>query len=300
MQKQLILLILTLILLTSGCTKNAEQVDKTVFVSILPQKYFVDRITGGDMKVEVMVLPGSSPAFYEPSPRQMSLLGHASSFYSIGVPFEHSWLPKIEQNYRNLKIVDTSTGIVKRSNDEPIEIMNSEEHHEEHDHGMYDPHIWLDPLLAKVICLNIYNSLITLFPEQEAKYKENYDALLSDLNILDKELSTKFNNITKRNLLVFHPSWGYFADRYKLKQIAIEIDNKNPTAKETARIIDFARETKIQYIFINEQVDSSQAEKIAQEIGAKIISIDPLAENYIDNLRKVGNIISESIGEDGK
>ncbi|MDP8231131.1 MAG: zinc ABC transporter substrate-binding protein [Candidatus Zophobacter franzmannii] len=293
MFKNVLLFTLILIAFLTGCAKTPSSSKSTVFVSILPQKYFIERITDGAVDIEVMVKPGSSPAFYEPLPQQMSKLAKADAFYVIGVPFEQAWLKDINKNFPHLLVVDVGDGIPMRETDKPIEFMENV-HREKHEHGRYDPHIWLDPVYAQKICANTYISLIKLYPQHTEIFRGNYDKLISDLQGLSEELDKKLSEEVDRKLLVFHPSWGYFADRYGYQQIPIEVDNKNPTAKETARIVDYALNNKIKYIFINEQVDTSQVEKIAEEVGARVVSIDPLAENYIENLRKVGDAIFNS------
>ncbi len=303
--KRIIVLLSVLILLTAcgDITPSKE----SIFVSILPQKFFAERIVGDILDVEVMVAPGSSPATYEPTPRQMSKLGTSKLFYAIGVPFERAWIPKIQENYPNLFIEDLSVGIRKRPVDKPASLTEEEHKHmhqghkhhhgHEHQHGARDPHVWLDPLYAKKMSKTMFLSLSKQFPEHKVVFEQNYEKLAKDLESLDIELSNVLGNVEDKNLLVFHPAWGYLADRYGFRQIPIEIDNRNPTAKETADTIDFARENKIKIIFINSQIDSSQAKKIAQEIGAKVVSIDPLAVNYIENLKQVSSIISGKTSE---
>ncbi len=302
-----LIFILPVLVLLVACNKT-ESSKESIFVSILPQKYFADRIVGDLFDVEVMVAPGSNPATYEPTPRQMSKLGRSKLFYAIGVPFEQAWIPKIQKNYPELFIEDTSVSIRKRPMDESASITEEEHHdiheqdgHHEHGHihkpGSRDPHVWLDPEYAKVISRTMFQSLSNKYPEHNAEFKSNYDLLVKDLDSLSNDLAEVLDGVESRNLLVFHPSWGYLADRYGFRQIPIEIDNRNPTAKETAQTVEFAKHKEIKYIFINSQVDSSQAEKIAEEIGAKVISIDPLAYDYIDNLKKVATVISGRISE---
>ena len=117
MKKILVLSVLAAILFSQGCGKQAEEISGklNVFTSIMPQKYFVERIGGDRVNVSVLVLPGKSPATYEPSPDQVIALSKADLFFSIGVPFEKAFIPSIAESLKSLKIVDTSHGIKKRN-----------------------------------------------------------------------------------------------------------------------------------------------------------------------------------------
>jgi zinc transport system substrate-binding protein len=110
-----------------------------VFVSILPQKYFVEKIGGELVDVSVMVKPGASPATYEPKPHQMVALSLAKIYFAIGIPFEKAWLKKIASANPNMVVVHTERGIEKRA-------MSAHKQHKaekafEHHHEIKDPHI---------------------------------------------------------------------------------------------------------------------------------------------------------------
>jgi len=154
-----------IMLLVTGCKKTDTKQDNTVFVSILPQKYFVEKIAGDRLKVEVLVTPGKSPETYEPTPQQVISLGNAKALFTIGVPFENAFLPKIQATIKSLKIVDTSFGIKKR-------ILEKE---------TKAPHIWLSPSLVKIQAENIYNALIEIDPDGKSNYTKGYQCILDEL-----------------------------------------------------------------------------------------------------------------------
>ena len=84
-----------------------------VFVSIAPQRYFVEKIGGDLVKIHTMVSPGASPATYEPKPRQMAALAKAKVYFAIGVPFENRWLQKIVATNPLMEVIHTDHGIAK-------------------------------------------------------------------------------------------------------------------------------------------------------------------------------------------
>lgn len=250
-----------------------------VFVSVLPQKFFVERIAGENANVEVMVGPGQSPETYDPSPKQLTKLSRAKVYFSIGVPFEQVWMPRMNTINDDLLIVDSAA---KARSDC-------------YDQNVKDPHIWVSPVKAKLIAEQMLEALIKVDSDHATIYQENFKNLKSDLENLDQEIRTLFElNNNKKTFLVMHPAWGYFAKEYNLEQIAIEHEGKSPSAKSLQKLIQRAEQEKIKLVFIQDQHSSRMADTVAAGIGAKVVRLDPLAENYIENLRKVAAAIAES------
>lgn len=111
--KKALALLLFALLLTISFSTIALAKKTVVFVSILPQKYFVEQIAGDSVDVEVMVMPGASPATYEPRPRQMAMLAKADAYFAIGVPFERTWLPRIKATNPDLTVVHIDKSLRK-------------------------------------------------------------------------------------------------------------------------------------------------------------------------------------------
>lgn len=283
--------ILTLMaLLIFSCSAKTESSHKTtVFVSILPQKYFVKRIVGDNADIKVMVSPGQNPEVYDPTMQQMSMLAISKVYFSIGVPFEKVWLPKIKKMNPNLLIVDTSKGIKHRIMD------NFFDSSEKNNARLTDPHIWLAPELVKIQAKNIYETMVNLLPNKKNELTANYKSFLDDLDKLHNEIKNSFSNLKSRKFAVFHPSWGYFADEFSLKQIPVEIEGKSPSAKELSKIIAIFKKNNIKTVFVQKQFDRRVAESIANEISGKVISIDPLSEDYINNLLNISKIMKNEL-----
>jgi len=172
--------------LLAGCGRRAtpESTDTlNVTVSILPQKYFVERVGGAQVRVSVMVEPGANPATYEPKPGQLAALSEADVYFSIGVPFERAWLDRIGSVNREMLMVDTSEGIARMA-------MAAHPHHGEGGHEgepeNADPHIWLSPALVRVQAQTIYEALATLDPDRQAEYEANLDRFIADIDALEE------------------------------------------------------------------------------------------------------------------
>jgi zinc transport system substrate-binding protein len=252
----------------------------TVFVSILPQKYLVERIAGESVRVSVMVGPGASPATYEPTPKQMALLSEARIYFRIGVPFENVWIERLADVNREMEIVHTSEAVMTRDLE---------------NHTGRDPHVWTSPLLTGHIARTMADALVAALPDQRPEFEENYARLASDLARLDAEIREIFSQVTGRKFMVFHPSWGYFADSYGLEQVAIEEHGSEPAASRLADLIDNAVGEGIRVIFVQKHFSRRNAETVAREIGAKIVVVDPLAEDYISNLRSLATLFAEAM-----
>jgi zinc transport system substrate-binding protein len=290
MKTKFFLFCLLLGLLVSACTAPATPAATespaaasklNVTVSILPQKYFVERIGGEFVNVSVMVLPGESPATYEPKPDQMTALANSAAYISIGVPFENAWLEKIQAANASMKMVDTTQGIERKATKD----------------GGFDPHIWLSPSLVKVQSETIYNALSELDPAHAADYKANLEAFIKDIDALDAEIRATLENTKTKKFIVFHPSWGYFARDYGLEQTPIEIEGQEPSAQELAGLIEMARTEGIKVVFVQPEFSQEDAQTIAKEIGGEVLSVNSLSPDWLANLQKVSETFAAVLNQ---
>jgi len=268
-----------------GLAPEARSSDKlSVFVSIVPQRYFVRQIGKELVDVHAMVPPGADPHTYEPKPRQMVSLATAKLYFAIGIEFETARLKKILSTNPQIKVVHTDEGIQKIS-------MTEDTHHsgDQHDRSGLDPHIWLSPPLVMIQARAILNALQEVDPANRSKYEANYKAFMAELVDLDADLKKIFAGRQGLRFMVFHPSWGYFARSYGLVQVPVEIEGKSPKSAQIMELIEHARENNIKIIFVQPQFSSKSAELIAREIGGEVAMVDALAENWSENLREVAN-----------
>lgn len=268
---------------------HADAARLSVFVSILPQRYFVQQIGKDRVSVQVMVRPGASPATYEPKPAQMAAIAKAVAYFSIGVPFEDVWLEKIVAANQTMRVVATDRGIEK---------LPMAAHHHDHDRDLgghdsdkgpgkhMDPHIWTSPRLVIQQARNIATALIQIDPVYRDTYEANYTTFVESLTQLDRELRDALDGLESRKFLVFHPSWGYFAKAYGLIQVPVEVEGKSPKPAHLHEIIDDARRHKIRVIFVQPQFSTKSARTIAAAIGGHVVVADPLAEDWAGNLRR--------------
>jgi zinc transport system substrate-binding protein len=295
-------------LLATGCPtpqSSEEQADGpsvapasalSVCVSIPPQAFLVERIGGEHVSVEVLVGPGQSPATYEPTPAQMAGLDGADVFFRIGVPFEDALMDRISASMPDLDVVDLREGIELQAVD------GAHGHGDEHAHGSHgrmDPHTWMDPDLVTTQARTIERKLAALAPDSGDEFEANLDDLVADLQALDGEVAEMLEPVEGRRMFVFHPAYGYFARAYGLEQVPVEIEGREPGPRELQSFMELARREDFGAIFVQPQFSDSAARAIAAEVGVDVVRLDPLARDYLANLREIAREVREGLAAPG-
>lgn len=300
----LLFLILTLLLTVSFSAAAAEAV---VAVTIVPQLEMVEAIAGDKVEIVEMIPKGFSPSNYSPSQAEMRAFNDAGIYFSIGVPADiQNILPRAEE-MDGLKVVKLFEEIETRyphryfgeEEDEHVEDEHHEDGHVEdtvddhgHSHaGGRDPHIWLSPSRASYMVEIMRDELIELLPQYEAEFKENAEQYLEKLAAADQGNEKLLAEYQGQGILVYHPSFGYFTEHYGLKMLAIEEDGKAPGPRQLQEIIEHARQEGIKNVFYQAEIDSNRTRAVAEELGGKIVQLNPLAENYIENLEKMAAVM---------
>ena len=273
----------------AGGQKSSEQGEPIAFVSIGPQRYLVQSIAGSRIRVEVLVQPGQDPHTFEPTPKQMAQLSRGRLYFRIGVAFERSLIPRIRSSNPQLKIIDTQAGIELR------EIEEGNHEGEDHDEHGLDPHTWLSPLLAKRQAQIIRDALIEADPGGREEYEAGYRNLAAELGSLHEEIAAALAPFRGEEIFVYHPAYGHFTDEYGLRQVAVETSGSESSAQQLARLIERARERQVRIIFVQPQFSRTGAEAVAEAIGGVVVPLDPLAEDYVENLREMARKIAEAL-----
>lgn len=281
-----------LILTLSSYSYSQDKI--SVAVSILPQVEFVKSVGGDYVDILEMVPPNSSPESYEPTPGQMKQLSHAKAYFKIGtnLDFEINLMGKMISINPQLLIVDCSKGINQLA---ISETEKAEGAHDGHYHGLNDPHIWNSLRNASIMIDNIAEGLIVVDSSHKAIYLENAASYKAKLDSLDIAIIAMFQDISRRDFIVLHPAWGYFARDYNLVELSIEAEGKEPSAAEIKKLVDLARAQQIRTVFASPQFNSESAKVIAREINGAVEYIDPLNGQFLDNMRLTAIRIANSI-----
>ncbi|HPG31279.1 MAG TPA: zinc ABC transporter substrate-binding protein [bacterium] len=283
-----------------------------IYSTIQPLVFFIESVAGDKAEVKSMLRPGDNPHTYEPLPSQLMDLSKTDLYIKLGsgIEFENIWMGKIIKINRKMKIINAC---------DSVKLLKSGELHSHHDHGshnkdhhsneehnhkdetgdggetFFDPHTWLSVSNAIRIVENVKNALCEYDSTNKKFYRTNAQKLIGRLKLLKSEIENNLKNLQNRNFLIFHPSFGYFADEFNLIQIPVELEGKEPGSEQLKKIIDTARKEKIKIIFASPAFNTESAELISKEIDGKVILIDPLAKDYIKNLKSISETL-KSIG----
>ncbi len=267
-----------------ACTPQREPAGNTLYVSILPLRGLVEEIVGDDFLVEVLVPPGASPETFEPTPKQFVGLNRAQLIFNVGlIDFETTLLSKVEDPR---KVVNLSDGIELIAG-----TCSHGGHRHEHAHGV-DPHVWTSPKALQRMAANAYEAIRQAYPDS-TKYETNYNRLAEKLRETDRRVAERIARSGADRFIVYHPALTYYARDYGLRQIAIEADGKEPSAKQLAQLIREARAAGVKSIFYQREFPASTVEVIASDIGARAVEIDPLREDAIANILEITELIAE-------
>jgi len=283
--------LLAILLVTALGAAKARPDEKPleVFVSILPQQFFVESIGGKLVDAHVMVKAGQDPHTFEPMPRDVVALEKSKLYFEIKLPFEGPLLARIKAGHPNLIIVDTARGIAGS------ETAAAHAEHEGEGPGEYDPHIWLSPALIKIQARNIAEALQKADSAHAGQYKANLEAFLKKLDATDERIKQMLAPFKGRSFFVFHPAFGRFAEAYGLKQEAVEVEGKTPAPRQLAEMIRKARADKAKVVFIQPQFDPRSARAIAEAIGGQVAPLDDLAKDVLKNLEDIAQKIRSSM-----
>lgn len=285
-------LLLNLCLVAAGCNGKPAAVPPgnsgklKVAVTIVPQATFVKAVGGDLIDVVTMVPPGVNPENYAPSPQQMVQFSDAQIYFAIGVPSEKTAiLPKVHDLNPDLKVVDLPA------------LVDTVYPPREFQPGERDPHMWLSPRRVQEIVRITAQQLSALDPAQRTVYEENARTYIASLDRLDQDIRATLVGMTNRTFIVYHPAFGYFADDYGLKMVALEEEGKEATAVNLQKVIDLARQEHIKVIFYQAEIDSKQAHTLAAELGGQAQMIAPLDPDYVNNLEKIAQTFARVLGQ---
>lgn len=277
--------IILILLITTSCSIGSDKQNKIAAVTILPQKYLLDKIVGDSIDVVCAIPEGGNPEEYSATTRQMEEIATSSLYFKVGeLGFEKTTLSSILSNTPNIKVVTLS---------EDIDFIASTCSHGEEEHLHYDPHYWSSPKCTKIMATNMYKAIIEYDKANKSYYKNNYEKLIVELDALDIKVDSLLSATSNRKFAIFHPSLSYFARDYGLEQISLERNGKEITPNVMLQTIEEAINSGVKTVFIQNEFNTSQIETFADEIGAEVVVINPLAYNIIEEILKVAYAIAK-------
>ncbi|MDD5359265.1 MAG: zinc ABC transporter substrate-binding protein [Sulfurovaceae bacterium] len=248
-----------------------------IATSIAPQKALVDAIGGKNVNTIAMIPAGASPHSYEPKPSQMIIISKAKVYFTVGIEFEEAWIGRFKSQNKNMMIADSALGIKKIK----MVAHHDEDEDEHHHENELDPHVWTNPKNLIIMATNIKNTLIRLDPSNKVVYSKNYIKLVNSLRQTDLQIKTILKNTPNGSkFMIFHPSWGYFAKEYGLIQLPIELEGKEPKAKDLIMLMSKAKKEHIKAIFVAPEFSDKSASQISNTLKIPVVKISNLGYNW--------------------
>lgn len=266
-----------------------------VAVSVPPLAYLVERVGGERVRVTaILIPPGASPETYAPRPRQVVAASRAAVFVAVGHPhflFERLHVAPLLAPRRGLRVIALWQGGAGRAAaaHRPGEVGEGEDE---------DPHVWVAPAQVAAAAPRLAAALAALDPGHADLFATNLRRFLADVADLDRYLKLLFAPHAGEAFLVAHPAWHYLAAEYGLRQVAIEEGDKPPSPRRLVRLIEEARRRRFPAVFLQPGHSPRSAEVVAREIGARLVWIDPLARDWLANLRAAATAIAGGLAPD--
>lgn len=280
--------------LLCGCAPSMNQVKETdqlqVYTTLYPLEYFTKRIGGERVQVENLVPVGIDLHDFEPSAKELAKLTNADVLIYNGAGLE-PWIEKIGSTIdpQRTKMIQTTVSIQL--------ISAGEEQDHDHQHKQ-NPHVWLDPQLAKKQADTIKRGLIQVDPQHRALYERNYQQLAKELDQLDRELQLVMEQRKVDTIVLPHDAFVYLTKRFGLKQITISglSPMDEPSPQRLKQVVDAIRKHHLKAIFVEPFGSGKLVKAIQRETGVKVLSLHPLEgrtkqdvlrrENYFSIMRK--------------
>ncbi len=278
---------LVLLLLLAVSVGFAETPALTVSVLLSPYEKIVREIAGEFADVVTLVPKNANPHTFEPKPDILKKFSAVSIYLGDGSGLDNAWRPRFLGVNPNVKVVDISEGVA----------FIAEEHSHGEEHGEeLDPHLWNSPRTAILLATNVCRALVFADTSHAKIYRENLERFLKKLSELDARFADALKNLPedRRTFIVFHPSYGYLARDYGLRQISVEMDGKEPKPRDLRNLVSVSKKNRVKTVFVQPQFSRRAAESLSKEIGAKIVSIDPLAYDFDGELEKFLDALLES------
>lgn len=280
-----------------GCRKSAKpSSDKIqIVVTIPPLADFCRQIGGARVQVTNLLPPGVSPHTFEPTPSQARAAAQADLVVRIGLDADH-WLESL---------LPPNVPVIAAAELEGIDLIGGEgtAHHDEHTREEANPHVWLDPHYAGLICKAISEELVNIDPQGSVEYDDNLNNYLARLDSLDARIDSTLAPLYSRQYVSFHPAFIYFAARYHLERVGsiTESAGKEPTPKSLEELIQAIKKAGVKAIFAEPQLSPKAAEVIAAETDARVLYLDPLgseSETYIELMERNLQVFLEAMASE--
>lgn len=247
----------------------------SIATSIPPIQKLIKNIGGGYVTTTSLMDASQNPETFEPSPKDVENIAKADFYLSMNLDFEQKFLPKLENTDKNLTIIDLRNFVPKRDLD-----------------GAPDPHIWTSTDNMQKIAQVIYQKLVAKDPQHKTFFQQNYQKEKQKLQTINQQIAKILKPIKNRYILVFHPVFGYYLDQYSIQQLSVEKEGKEIAPHDIENLANLTKTKGITVLFAEPQFGSNaETTQVANMLKTKIINLDPLKEDYEQNLIEIARTI---------
>ncbi|MEQ9365387.1 MAG: zinc ABC transporter substrate-binding protein [Leptospirales bacterium] len=303
---------------SSGATLACDFIAETptggelrVGVSVAPQKYIVDRIGGDAVSVQVLIPAGADPHAYEPGPEQLRILSDLTVYFRQGLEFETACLRRLRGINAGMRVVDLGPDTIRPPSAAPGDPRYASDQEENrssvadkdhlsesyaHAHGGHlNPHTWLSPRLVRVQSDVILATLTELRPEHRSRFERGHSEFRAEVDRVDAYVRRRLAPLRDRLLVVYHPSWEYFARDYGLRMLAVQESGHDPSARDLMKLVQLSRAAGVKTIFAEPGFNQRSVRVVARDIDARVEIIDPLAADWAQNMCDTADQIAEAL-----
>jgi zinc transport system substrate-binding protein len=275
-----------------------EKPELKIVATFLPMYWFTKAVTGEKAEVEVLIPPGTDLHEYQATPANIQAIAKADVLVKNGLNLEEFLETTIKNSQnKNLKEIEASSGISTLEEvspvEEPVTSGGEEEHEHSHSHSGGNPHVWLDPVLAKQQVTIIRDNLIKIDPKNQATYQANAAGYIKQLEQLDTEFKEKLAKFPSCTFITFHDAFPYLAKRYNLKQVAVvAIPEASLSPADVQKTIEAVKQYNVKALFGDSGVDNKLLSSLSKDLNLELRPLDSLEtgplepQHYFSAMRK--------------
>lgn len=250
-------------------------------VSVEPLRYIVEQVAGDAYRVVSLTPAGASAETYEPTPKQMLALADSRLYLSVGtLPFERVRLARLSSMASQVRSVSVIDGLDLLPD---VATKGGEGG---------DPHVWMSPRNAAQIAANVCRILSETDTARAATFRANLARFQQRADSLDVAIRNQLLGVQHRAFLIYHPALAYFARDYGLQQLAVEQDGKEASPQRLAQLVTTCRSLGVTTVFVSPENNGNAARRVAAEVGARVVEVNPLGYDWPDELRRVAEALA--------
>ncbi|MBL6842547.1 MAG: zinc ABC transporter substrate-binding protein [Verrucomicrobiae bacterium] len=267
------------LLLLSSCgqkeTPQSVPLKPRIVTSFFPLFDFASNLGGEDFEVLCLTPPGGDPHAMKATPKAAQSVADSQLAVFLGFGLD-GWMEKLTKSEPQVKVLAVGQGLNSQITTHSL-LPESLEKDNQLDGNKIDPHVWLDPLLAKEIVNRLADEMAAIAPLHRKSVLARRDTFLGELQKLHEAFSANLADLDRREVVTFHGAFAYLFKRYQLETVGVveQFPGDEPSAAYLRQLVDLMQRLKMKVIFAEPQLPDRPAQILAQEIGGRVELLDP-------------------------